>query len=78
MGRGGRGRCNRNIQHSQHKTVKKKKIIEDYGFYVGSSKQASDFETTSECILNCIEKVNNRDNDISESIRERKKKDTNL
>ena len=77
-GRGGRGRFNRNNQYSQQKSEKKKKTIEDYCFYVGSSKQASDFETTSEFILNYVKKTYHRGNDISESLRELKKTDTNL
>ena len=77
-GRGGRGRFNRNNQYSQQKSEKKKKTIEDYYFYVGSSKQASDFETTSECILNYVKKTYHRGNAISESLRELKKTDTNV
>ncbi len=37
--------------------VKKKKTIEDYYFYVGSCKQASDFETTSEFLVNHVKKT---------------------
>ena len=77
-GHGGRGRFNRNNQYSQQKSEKKKKTIEDYYFYVGSSKQASDFETTSEFILNYVKKTYHRGSDISESLRELKKTDTNL
>jgi hypothetical protein len=43
-GRGGRG--GRSTPNTSTKETKKKKFIEDYFFYVGSSKQASDFETT--------------------------------
>ena len=77
-GCGGRGRFNGTNQYSQQKPEKKKNTIEDYCFYVGSSKQASDFETTSEFILNYIKKTYHRGNDISESSREMKKTDTNL
>ena len=46
-GRSSRGRFNRTSQHRQQKPKKKKKTIDDYCFYVGSSKHASDFETIS-------------------------------
>jgi hypothetical protein len=49
--------------------AKKKKTIEDYYFYVGSSKQASDFETTSEFLINHIKKTFDRGNDIAEALR---------
>ena len=77
-GRGECGRFDRNGQHSQQKHIKKQKTIEDYCFYVGSSTQASDFETTSAFILNYIKKTYHRGNDISESLRELMKKDTNV
>ena len=46
-----------------------KKAIEDYYFYVGSSKQVLDFETTYEFLLNHIEKTYTYGNDISEALR---------
>ena len=46
-GRGGRGRgCSTPSKASSKKTV------EDYSFYMGSSKQASDFEITAEFVVN--------------------------
>ena len=66
QGRGGRGRGNK---QTSNKNTKSKKKIEDYCFYVGSSKQASDFETTNEFILNYIKKTYSRGNDISEALR---------
>jgi hypothetical protein len=47
----------------------KKKTIEDYFFYVGSSKQASDFETTSEFLINYVKKTFDRGNDVAEALR---------
>ena len=47
QGRGGRGRGNK---QTLSKNTKSKKKIEDYCFYVGSNKQASDFETTHEFV----------------------------
>ncbi len=49
--------------------LKKKKTIEDSYFYVGSSKQASDFETTSEFLINHVKKTFDRGNDIAEALR---------
>ena len=77
-GRGGRGRFNRTSHYSQQKPEKKKKTIDDYCFYVGSCKQVSDFESTFEFILHYVKKTYQRGNDISESLRELKKTDTNL
>ena len=68
QGRGGRG-ARGGRGNTFHKTPKRKKAIEDYYFYVGSSKQASDFETTYEFLLNHIKKTYTRGNDISEALR---------
>ena len=38
-------------------TKTSKKTIEDYFFYVGSSKQASDYEITTEYVINHIKKL---------------------
>ena len=70
-GRAGRGankgRGGRKPQVA-NKEPKKKKTIEDYFFYVGSSKQASDFETTSEFLINHVKKTFDRGNDIVEAL----------
>jgi hypothetical protein len=80
-GRGGRGafkgRGGRK-PHVPNKEVKKKKTIEDYFFYVGSSKQASDFETTSEFLINHIKKTFDRGNDVAEALRILVPQDTDL
>jgi hypothetical protein len=60
------------------KEAKKKKSIEDYFFYVGSSKQASDFETTSEFLLNYVKKTFDRGNDVAEALRTLTPEDTEL
>jgi hypothetical protein len=66
-GRGGRGGGKPQIQKPIE--PKKKKSIEDYFFYVGSSKQASDFETTSEFLVNYVKKTFDRGNDVAEALR---------
>ena len=48
-GRGGRGWTSWKDHNTQ---IKKKKTLEDYYFYVGSDKQASDFETVGNANLN--------------------------
>ena len=72
-GRGGRGRFGRS---NHNKTPVKKKTLEDHYFYVGSSKQASDFETTYEFLLTHIKRTYSRGNDISEALRTMKEPDT--
>jgi hypothetical protein len=80
-GRGGRGafkgRGGRK-PHVVNNEPKKKKTIEDFYFYVGSSKQASDFETTSEFLINHVKKTFERGNDIAEALRMLKPQDTEL
>ncbi len=64
-GRGGRGNSGR----GKPKHQQTKKTIEDYYFYVGSTKQASDYKTTAEFIINHIKKTFDRGNDIAEALR---------
>jgi hypothetical protein len=80
-GRGGRGAYKGRGGHKKpqipvDKEPKKKKTIEDYFFYVGSSKQASDFETTSEFLINHVKKTFDRGNDIAEALRVLEPQDT--
>jgi hypothetical protein len=72
-GRGGRGRGKGGP--TQTKT---KKTVEDYFFYVGSSKQASDYEITAEFVVNHIKKTFDHGNDIAEAIRTLVKANTSL
>ena len=57
---------------------KKKKALEDYYFYVGSSKQASDYEVTADYIINHIKLTFEYGNDIAEALRNLELEDTNL
>jgi hypothetical protein len=75
-GRGGHG--GRSTPSTLTKETKKKKSIEDYFFYVGSSKQASDFETTSEFLVNYVKKTFDRGNDVAEALRTLTPEDTEL
>mmetsp|Transcript_27248 Transcript_27248/g.38543 ORF Transcript_27248/g.38543 Transcript_27248/m.38543 type:complete len:153 (-) Transcript_27248:24-482(-) len=45
------------------------KTINDYYFYVGSNRQASDYETTIEYIVNHIKKTFDEGNDVAEALR---------
>jgi hypothetical protein len=47
-----------------------KKTLNDYTFYVGSVKQASDYETTAEFIINHIRKTFDYGNDIGAALEE--------
>ena len=48
---------------------KKKKSLEDYEHYIGSSKQACDFEVTTNYIMNHIQKNFDSGRDIAETLR---------
>ena len=76
--RGGRGGRVGRKPITSNNEVKKKKSIEDYYFYVGSSKQASDFKTTSEFRINHIKKTFDRGNDIAEVLRTLAPQDVDL
>jgi hypothetical protein len=76
-GRGGRGgRGYRNSNFKPNTPEKKKKTIDDYFFYVGSAKQASDYETSADFVINHIKKEYERGRDIAESLTELKLPDT--
>ena len=57
--------------------IRKKKGIDEYNFYIGTSKQASDFEVTSKFIINYIKRTFQHGNDIAESLRTLTLKDMN-
>ena len=75
-GRGGRGRGRGSF--SSTKPSYTKKTVEDYFFYVGSSKQASDYEITAEFVVNHIKKSFDRGNDIAEALRTLEGSDTDI
>ena len=75
---GGRGGQGGRKQNNSTKPTKTKKTIEEYYFYVGSSKQASDYETTSEFVINYIKKTFDRGNDVAEALRTLVKEDTSV
>ena len=69
-GRGkGRGFNRRRNNNNNKKPEKEKKSLKDYNYYLGSSKQASDFESTTEFIINHIKKTYNHGRDIAEALK---------
>ena len=67
----GRGRSFTNTggRNSSNTTYKpSKKSLSDYVYYLGSAKQAADYETTTEFIINNIKKSFNFGNDIATSL----------
>ncbi len=75
-GHGGRGRGRGRATTTKSSFIKK--TVEDYFFYVGSSKQASDYEITAEFVVNHVKKTFDRGNDIAEALRTLTKADTTL
>ena len=55
-----------------------KRTVEDYFFYLGSSKQASDYEITGKFVVNHIKKTFDRGNNIAEALRTLTKADTDV
>jgi hypothetical protein len=80
-GRGGRGgRSNRSGRfsrggNSNTASIQKKKSIEDYYYYVGSSKQAADYSLTTEQVINHIKKEYDRGVDVAEALRTQEEPD---
>jgi hypothetical protein len=73
--RGSRGNTRRGARKPSAKSSgmpKKeiKKSVNDYNYYLGSAKQASDYETTTEFLINYIVKTFEYGNDIGQALRE--------
>ena len=71
-GQGGRAKgrgFNRRRSNNNKKPKKEKKSLKDYNYYLGSSKQASDFESTTEFIINHVKKTYNHGRDIAEALK---------
>jgi hypothetical protein len=55
-----------------------KKSVNDYNYYLGSAKQASDYETTTKFLINYIKKTFDYGSDsIGQALKELKEVDTN-
>ena len=68
--RGGRGRGNKPQFHNNRKKPKDetKKGLKDYTYYVGNNRQATNFETTTEFIINHIKKTYSHGIDIAAAL----------
>ncbi len=71
-GRGRGGRFSRS--RSQQKT-ESKKTLQDYTYYIGSAKQASDYSTVTKFLINHIRKTYTNGNDIANALEEGKSMD---
>ena len=61
----GRGRNHRTSHKPRWENYKKKKTLEDYYFYAGSAKQASDYAITKEKVVNHIRTTHNQGKDVA-------------
>jgi hypothetical protein len=67
-GRGGRNSNSNDGSNKSSNYKPTKKSLSDYTYYLGSAKQAADYETTTEFIINHIKKTFNFGNDIGTSL----------
>ena len=58
----------RNTKNTK-KSIKRKKGINDYLFYIGTNKQAPEYETASEFVINYIKRTFDHGNDIAKTPR---------
>ena len=77
-GRGGQVGCGRGRRMSTPKTNHTNNTVEDYFFFVGSSKQASDYEITAEFVVSPIKNTIIRGNGVSDAFQLLFKLDTNV
>ena len=64
----GKGKFNKN----KNKNNYKKKVVEDFVFYIGSAKQASDYFNTAEYLVNFIKKTYDNGNGIVYDLSEKR------
>ena len=78
-GRGGRGTGRSNSRRKPHQSKRndrKKKTLSDHNYYLGNARQASDFETTTEFIINHIKKTYTDGKDIAKALYDLESADT--
>ena len=63
------GRFNKNI-NNKNKSNSTKNKVEDFVFYIGSAKQASDHVNTAKYLINFIKKTYDDGNDIADALSE--------
>ena len=64
----GKGKSQTKGGNSNASAANKKQFVTDFNYYLGSSKQASDYETTTEFLINHIKKLNDYGNDIGTAL----------
>ena len=64
----GKGKAQAKGGSSNASSIKKKQFVTDYSYYLGSAKQASDYETTTEFLINYIKKLYDYGNDIGTAL----------
>ena len=67
-GQQGKGKSQAKGGNSSATGASKKQFITDFSYYLGSAKQASDYETTTEFLINYIKKLYDYDNDIGSAL----------
>ena len=72
----GKGKSQTKGKNSNVSSAGKKQYVTDYNYYLGSSKQASDYETTTEFLINHIKKLYDYGNDIGSALEKLESIDT--
>ena len=64
----GKGKAQAKGGNSSASSTNKKQFVTDFSYYLGSAKQASDYETTIEFVINYIKKIYNYGNGIATTL----------
>ena len=67
-GRGGQGGGSRRHFATHKRNDRKRKTISDYNYYLGNARQAWDYETTTEFVINHIKKTYTDGKDIAKAL----------
>ena len=66
--RGGRGRSHKKNKNKDQKNTPKRKMLADHIYHVGSAKQASDYMTVTNFIINYMRRTFDKGNDIARAL----------
>jgi hypothetical protein len=72
----GKGKSQKKGSNSNTSTASKKQYVTDYNYYLDSSKHASDYETTTEFLINHIKKLYDYGSNIGSALEELESNDT--
>ena len=67
-GRGNSGRGNKSHNHNNNGSKPTKKTMSDHVYYLGSARQAADYETTTQYLINHIRKTYSMGDDIGKCL----------